>query len=78
MDFDETIEQIMEIFAQETQWKDRYASTGDEQAIVLNIEGVLRKRLTDLLTDFSDDKFNEATEFINENKEPFLDWSDLD
>ena len=85
MDLDETIEQILEIFDSETEWK-KYKQIvalkghrlDEANTEILNIEGTLRERLKTLLTGFEEDSREAGKIQAKEHREPALPWSDLD
>ena len=89
MDLDETIEQIMEIFKQETDWE-KYRLVialkrhrfDEEESIILNIEGTLRERLKTLLSVVKEEAHEEGERQADEHRdtarEPAFDPHELD
>jgi len=76
---DETMELILTIVADETQWKDRTAHIfARHERMILNIEGVMRVRISDVLKELVDEEVSIAESNIEENRGPVFDPSDRD
>lgn len=73
-EIDKTMELILEIVSQETNWKHQC----DSEPVVLNIEGVLRVRISDAIRELINEKVSEVEPHAEEDKEPAFDPHELD
>ncbi len=78
MDLDETTEQILEIFSDETRWDQMNDEKNYLGQDTLNVKGVLRERVKTLLSDFEDDAIEQGQEHANEDREPAFNPHELD
>ena len=84
-EIDETMELILTIVNDETQWKERTAQIlrsenyhSDIQPMLLNIEGKLRVRISDVLREMTDEAYQSAESNFEENRHPAFDPHELD
>ena len=80
---DETRETILDVVAQETDWKNLFSfkhkdkDFNDMDADVQNIEGKMRVRISDLLRELVNESIEESWT-LPEDREPEFDPHDLD
>ena len=71
---DETMEAILDVVDQETNWKNIWNQSKEEQTCMLNIEGKMRVRISDLLRELIDEQVSESEPIT----EPPIDPHELD
>lgn len=80
---DETMEAILELVRQETDWKnnilklDTPKTYNETHADILNIEGRMRLRISDLLRELVNDEIDKSWT-LPEDREPEFDPHELD